>query len=857
MRTTIRCFWSLHAPMLAIVTGAYFLLAFSAAHAQVSGTTDRNISKMLNYQNECAIAKNPTNKLQLFAACNNATGGLFATRSTDGGVTWTYPDSDKTIADGDAGQGPLACCDPALAWDNFGNLFVTYLGNANTVETLLSTDGGLTFTSLATFSGSVDQPSVAAGSGAVWIVWNQSGSMRARGAPVTGLGAANIGAFGAMQDIPNTTNCSFGDVAIAPSGAVVQVCQIITPDGEDPTSIRVNTKADGLGPNPFNAGGVATTTNVGAFDAIPAQNLRTIDAEAGLAYDLNPTSPHFGRLYLVYTEEPVDESDDTDIMVRFSDDDGANWSDPPIRVNDDATNRSQFLSRIASNPLSGNIMVCWHDARNSGTNTAMQVFCSVATPTGGSPTFFANAQIGDALTERTGSSPPVSGQADIQFGDYAGLAYFQGLAHPIWADRSNSTGDNPDSPARWEAYTDRVTGGPAAAEGDTHLTTIDGIHYDFQGAGEFVLLRDAGGTEIQVRMAPLSTAIVAADPYTGLSACVSLNTAVAARVSKHRVTFQPNLSGEPDPSGLQLRIDGKLVPNSEAGYELGSGGRVVSSLGGGLQIDFPDDTTLIATPGWWASQSKWFLNVNVYHTPALEGIMGARARGSWLPPLADGTSMGPKPASAHQRYVDVYEKFGESWRVADKASLFDYAPGTSTATFTVKTWPPENPPCVLPQTTPLKPATLDVAQRVCRGVVGKNRKRDCVFDVHVTGNAGFARTYLQTEKIEAGGTGIVVSDHKDPTGLKEAVTFTATVMRHVGVRSRDGRRSPTGTVQFIINGEKAGQPVKLDASGQARWSTSALKSGVHRVSARYIPNKDSVFLPSRSIDKLHTVRDRR
>ena len=43
--------------------------------------------------------------------------------------------------------------------------------------------------------------------------------------------------------------------------------------------------------------------------------------------------------------------------VRFSDDDGAHWSNPPIRVNDDGTNRSQFLPKIASNRLSGNIAV--------------------------------------------------------------------------------------------------------------------------------------------------------------------------------------------------------------------------------------------------------------------------------------------------------------------------------------------------------------------------------------------------------------------------------------------------------------------------------------------------------------------
>ncbi len=60
---------------------------------------------------------------------------------------------------------------------------------------------------------------------------------------------------------------------------------------------------------------------------------------------------------------------------------------------------------------------------------------------------------------------------------------------------------------------------------------------------------------LSTRQAPIATTFnPGPDPHDGLATCVSLNTAVAARVGKHRVTYQPNLSGEPDPSGLQLRV---------------------------------------------------------------------------------------------------------------------------------------------------------------------------------------------------------------------------------------------------------------------------------------------------------------
>jgi hypothetical protein len=107
------------------------LLAPSAVHAQMSSNPDVNVSQLANYQNECLIIKNPTNHQQLFASCNNATGGLFAARSTNLGVTWTFPDpTDRTIADGDPGQGPSACCDPTLAWDSFGNLYLGYIDSS-------------------------------------------------------------------------------------------------------------------------------------------------------------------------------------------------------------------------------------------------------------------------------------------------------------------------------------------------------------------------------------------------------------------------------------------------------------------------------------------------------------------------------------------------------------------------------------------------------------------------------------------------------------------------------------------------------------------------------------------------------
>ena len=85
-----------------------------------------------------------------------------------------------------------------MTFDRFGNLFLVYINSAvNAVDIVVSTDGGSTFGAPVVMgTGSVEQPSVAAGAGAVWVGWNLGGSMVARGAAVTGLGTS--GPFGAQ-----------------------------------------------------------------------------------------------------------------------------------------------------------------------------------------------------------------------------------------------------------------------------------------------------------------------------------------------------------------------------------------------------------------------------------------------------------------------------------------------------------------------------------------------------------------------------------------------------------------------------------------------------------------------------------
>ena len=427
--------------------------------------------------------------------------------------------------------------------------------------------------------------------------------------------------------------------------------------------------------------------------------------------------------------------------------------------------------------------------------------------------------------------------------------------------------------------------------GDPHLTTVDGTNYNFQGAGEYTALRSQD-FEVQTRESPVPTAPPAAEAYTGIASCVSVYTAVAVRIGDNRVTYEPNLSGQPDPSGMQLRINGQLTTLPAEGIDLfsnGGGGIEIASKkaaagkktsaasvqppvlqghvanaatgGGAIEITNTLGTDVVVNPQYWAGQQTWYLNVNAYGTDAILGTMG-KILDSWLPGLPDGSSVGQKPGGQDPNiqqqniYDSLYHKFGDKWRVSDQSSLFDYATGTTTANFTDTSWPPlilSSQPspssCDIKGKTTAPTVTVAVAEQACSAVTGTHQHGDCVFDVQFTGNTDFGKSYQVMQQLAPGATQVTLAADKDPTAKGEKVTFSATVAEAV---SR-GQGVPSGTVQFKVDGQNAGAPVTLDATGKAVWDTSTLSVGEHQIVADYAPVAHIVFLPGTSAPLSHTV----
>ena len=149
------------------------------------------------------------------------------------------------------------------------------------------------------------------------------------------------------------------------------------------------------------------------------------------------------------------------------------------------------------------------------------------------------------------------------------------------------------------------------------------------------------------------------DPHSGLTVCVSVNTAIAARIGSNQITYQPSDNGR---GPLQLYLDGKPVDLGEGGIDLEHGRLVAYPYGGStaLRVGFADFTVLTVTPYFWDIYNIWILNISVAHTDADMGLMGRIPPQTWLPLLPNGASVGPIPADMNERYATLYQVFANA-----------------------------------------------------------------------------------------------------------------------------------------------------------------------------------------------------
>jgi hypothetical protein len=93
------------------------------------------------------------------------------------------------------------------------------------------------------------------------------------------------------------------------------------------------------------------------------------------------------------------------------------------------------------------------------------------------------------------------------------------------------------------------------------------------------------------------------------------------------------------------------------------------------------------------------------------------------------------------------------------------------------------------------------------------------------GNYNAASDVPQTFQIAKAATNTALATSASPATPGQSVTFTATVT--------SAAATPTGSVQFNLDGSNLGSPVALNAGGVATLATSSLAAGAHSVTAVY------------------------
>ncbi len=304
-------------------------------------------------------------------------------------------------------------------------------------------------------------------------------------------------------------------------------------------------------------------------------------------------------------------------------------------------------------------------------------------------------------------------------------------------------------------------GGPCQTDcgnsnGDPHLRTINRYRYDFQGAGEFVLLRNTDSSiEIQAREEPYTSAS-ATSPFRA----VSVNSAIAASDNGHRVSVYAT------PDGLVAHVDGQQV-DPAAAPDLGTGASV-KPVSGGMEIDFPDGSIL-----WTLSVGTWGINAVVQPSDALRssgmGLLGPITPGNMgVPALPDGTQL-PAAPDTETRDSIMYGQFADAWRVTDATSLFDYEAGKSTASYTDRNFPSDTDRAALNSAlSSPDPARQAEAQDACAGVTDTELQSDCFFDVYATQDDGFVQQYVAQQDLYDSGIALATLPPSSPGGVTGA-----------------------------------------------------------------------------------------
>lgn len=262
-----------------------------------------------------------------------------------------------------------------------------------------------------------------------------------------------------------------------------------------------------------------------------------------------------------------------------------------------------------------------------------------------------------------------------------------------------------------------------ASHGDVHVYTPDGLKFDFQATGDFILLQSTDGElVIQARQEAWEQ-----DPR------VSVNRAAALNVAGVRVEYYAL-------PPTKLFIDGVETPIGTETITLRNGGRIVPDAGFNWGQRY-----LVYWPNGFTGRLTHRINNTMdievrneisqhYVLAGLIGNLDGNSANDFT--TRDGELM---PFSREASNVN---KFGESWRVPASESLFLKAKRPSSET------PVGDSPLTL---AALDPAAREASRAKCAaaGVQDLGALSNCTYDVTVTGDETFIESAKGVEQAVA------------------------------------------------------------------------------------------------------------
>lgn len=338
----------------------------------------------------------------------------------------------------------------------------------------------------------------------------------------------------------------------------------------------------------------------------------------------------------------------------------------------------------------------------------------------------------------------------------------------------------------------------AAGHGDPHFTTFDHVQFDFQGAGEYVLVRsDNDDLELQGRFEPRTG---------GAAVCAGVTwfQAVAMRLDGTRVElhggggWMVNGARVTDASALAAALPPDVVLETEKSDD--------SFVGSTYTFVLKDGTRIGVTS---FGSSLWVeMSPAASRKGTLAGLFGtytdSKADAFQLP---DGSILG-MPLSSQT----LYGQLGQQWRIKDASdSLFSYEPGQGPGTFYIA-GVPSGSTRVEDLPAPLRTA----AEAQCADVVGEPQHSWCVLDSACSGESQ-AKAYTD---MPVGG-GAWIRPAVRPVAVSGALVDQDQVPTQAAA---DSCRIP-GLIQNRIFAEQFGYPltgnVTIDAASPGDYDSSA------------------------------------